>query len=166
MHKAFAEYEKALELANGGDQHNAGPWSVAQAVPYIIFKAWVEQVAGVWKVAYVTQSAEVLLYGDPSAPHARTIGWFLMQIAEQIRDQFGRGASKMFDYSTGETISLPSFGYKSPFCQFWLQKSILPFLVQIHHKQLWWEKSGITANATFKQCKQKLICGIKLYTRS
>lgn len=107
-------YQKALQQADEGQQYNPGPWLVAKDIPQITFDAWVEIVPAVWKVAYKAQTGEVLLYGDPLPPHARTAGWFMMSIAEQLEDLYGRAFKNSFAFSSEERGIIPSFGCKTP----------------------------------------------------
>ena len=107
-------YQEALHRADTGQQYNPGPWLVAKDIPQIVFDAWVDQVPAVWKLAYKAQTGEVLLYGDPLPPHARTAGWFLMEIGEQLEDNLGRSVKKSFAYSAEERGIISSFGSKVP----------------------------------------------------
>lgn len=114
LEECVRRYEQALALADMGDSHNPGPWQVARDVPLTDVAAWVDTVPGCWKVAYNAKSREILLYGNPSPPHGRTIGWFMVEFAEQIGDVLGRHVSHSFAYSSGETCRLQSFGHKTP----------------------------------------------------
>ena len=114
LHDNILLYQEALQRADKGQQYNPGPWPVAKDVPQIIFDAWVQEVPAVWKIAYKAQTGEVVLYGDPLPPHARTAGWFLMEISEQLEDNLGRAVKKSFAYSAEERGLIPSFGSKVP----------------------------------------------------
>ena len=113
MDKAIARYQQALNTASNGDQHNPGPWPVAKDVPPDVLKGWIGSVHGAWKLAYDKCSRRVLLYGDPSPPHARTAGWFMKQVAEQMKDVMGSDALEAVAFTT-ETIKLQSGSYKTP----------------------------------------------------
>lgn len=114
LEESIRLYQKALRQADEGQQYNPGPWLVAKDIPQIIFEAWVEKVPAVWKVAYKVQTGEILLYGDPLPPHARTAGWSTIKIAEQLEDLFGRNFKNSFVYSPEERGIIPLFGYKTP----------------------------------------------------
>ena len=62
---------------------------MAEDNPEFVFKAWFD-------------TGEVLLYGDPQPLHARTAGWFLLEIGEQLKDNLGRAVKKSFAYSAEE----------------------------------------------------------------
>ncbi len=114
LQQSIVLYHEALRHADQGQQYNPGPWLVAKDVPQSVFEAWVDTVPAVWKIAFKVRTGEVLMYGDPLPPHARTAGWFLMEIGEQLEDNLGRAVKKAFAYSAEEQGIIPSFGFKVP----------------------------------------------------
>jgi hypothetical protein len=105
-------YRIELDKANRGEEFELGPWIVAIDVPRIIFDAWVLSVSGVWKLAHTNEKGRVLLYGDPSPPHAQAAGWLLTEFSSEIMEHFGRQVKHELHFSTNEYYNIPGYGVK------------------------------------------------------
>lgn len=162
LDKRIAQYKQALQLAKQGEQHNPGPWPVAEDVPLAVLQAWIGQVPGAWKLAYNEHTKATLLYGDPSPPHARTAGWFMMNMAEQIKDVLGPDALGAVDFST-ETIKLSTSSYKTPdFAVFArsCKKAIMVVEVGYHCEQTFQDVTD-EVNA-WSQAMHPVVIGVKI----
>jgi hypothetical protein len=110
----IALYRVELGKADRGEEFQTGPWFIAGDIPQTVFEAWVATVLAVWRLSYEIGQGNVLLYGDPLPPHARTAGWFLVEFASAIEENFGKQIRKSLFYSTDEDYSIPGYGIKVP----------------------------------------------------
>ena len=170
LDRSIAEYRQALKLANNGDQHNPGPWPVAKDVPLDVLKVWIGQVHGAWKLAYDECSRQVLLYGDPSPPHARTAGWFMKEVATQMKDVMGPDALKAVAFST-ETIKLRSGNYKTPDfaviadrCEDARSQAVMVLEVGYHCEQTFQTVKGEVSS--WSQAMHPVVIGVKITDNS
>ena len=112
LDRVVALYWIELDKANRGEEFELGPWIVAIDVPRIIFDAWILSVSGVWKLSYTNEKGRVLLYADPSPPHARGAGWLLTEFSSEITEHFGRQVKHELHFSTSEDYNISGYGVK------------------------------------------------------
>lgn len=110
------DFLDALKLADTGVPCNPGPWLLAKGVPRFCFDSWLEDEAFSWlKAAFEEDTGSrgsigsIFYFGENTAPHARTAGWFTKQLAVQLQQQ-----QQFLDFTHKESFSIPNYGSKMP----------------------------------------------------
>lgn len=113
LDQSIKEYCLAVKRVGHAAAINPGPWIAAKGVSRTRFASMSPLMPGYVKVAYEEHSGTVLLYGEGSAPHARTTGWFMKVMVSEIIRVLGSGCLNKLDFTT-ETFQIPGWGEKTP----------------------------------------------------